>query len=128
MENNEVLRDVLNRKLIGNQELVNQALKVFAFYLAITGVLLKFALDKNSTPELKLVISILGISFSFIGFLTVFLANRLRNSIIKEIENLCNLLNIDFLPSTLLPLKYIEICSFLFAIITMVGWIYIVKI
>ncbi len=60
--NQDYLFELLKEKSQEIRDFFAHYLKAITIYVAITGALLKFSLDKNSTPELKAILSIFGIA------------------------------------------------------------------
>ena len=50
------------------QKFLDLYIKTFIIYVGILGILLKFALDKDATPELRLALTIFGLLCSMIFF------------------------------------------------------------
>ena len=121
-----VLGDELKQKLHEAHDLTAQALKVVAFYLAVTGALLKFAFDVNSTRELALALTGMGIFISGVGLGAVWSSSQVRNKTQADILSLQDALMLPVrLQSTMLALRAIERLAIALALIGTISWVYL---
>jgi hypothetical protein len=89
------------------------------------GVLLKFALDENATPELRNVMGLFGLLVCGLAFVAGFLGERWRRQVLSDIANLANLLRAPALDSTLTGVKFMTGVALAFATVMAAGWLFI---
>ena len=119
------LRDMLKQKTDEATQLQGHYIRAFTVYLAITGGLLKFALDQNATPQLKSAMGLLGLLISCSGLLACLFGERLRRTMESDISLLSTDLGLPQLTSNLLSLKYTVRTAFVFVLIVVVSWLYV---
>ncbi len=118
--------DLLKEKAREVQEVLSQFLKGVALYVAITGALLKFSLDKNATPELRLALSILGILVSLVGFGSCIFSRRYQTAAANDIRALSAAAGVQDFTSNLLPFQYMTWLLLGFLSIATCGWVYLI--
>jgi hypothetical protein len=121
----EVTFELLKMKIEEGANLVTHYLRAYAFFLAITGVLLKFALDQSATAELRKVMCIFGIMLCLIGFLVCYFGESLRKKIVEDISNLSSRLQAPILASNLATIRYIVIAAVWFTLSVLIVWIFL---
>ncbi len=113
--------ELLKQKIDIGYGLLPRYITVFAIYVAIIGTLLKFAFDSNSTPNLRFILSTLGIAFSFIALLGPYYGEMMRKQLVEDIKNYQSLLGKAIIKDELLHLKYTAITACVFVIFTILG-------
>jgi len=119
----EVTFHLLKLKLDEGTNLVGHYLKAYAFFLAITGVLLKFALDDHAAGEMRKVMCAFGILLCLLGFLVCYFGESLRRKLRKDICSLSELLQAPVLDSNLSTIKYIVIAAVCFTLSVLTMWV-----
>jgi hypothetical protein len=76
--------EVLKLKSSEAGTFMTNILRVEALYLAITGALLKFALDANATPPLRSALSWLGLSLAGLLWLAALFAELYRRTLLRD--------------------------------------------
>jgi len=121
----DILEKLLTEKKKELREYFSFYLRGIALYIAVTGVVIKFAFDKDATYTLKNAMSFFGVALTLVGFLSciysVIYQKAVRNDFLdlsKKEENIS-------LKSDLLPFKYMTQMLFVFLIVVLVGWIYL---
>ena len=92
----------------------------------MTGGLLKFALDKEATEELRQAFSLVGFLLSLLGLFACFLGLRLNRILKKDVETLEAKLGIESLQSNTVSIKYITYVAMVFVIVAAAGWSYVI--
>lgn len=121
----DVLLEILKQKLEEAKGLLSHYIRAYAIYLAITGGLLKFSLDANSTPQLTIALAWLGIACSVVAFVVCILGEKLRRSIQQDLSQPYSLLKVPVLPDNLDSIKYTTIIGFVFNFLCMGAWVYL---
>lgn len=121
-----VLLEILKQKLAKADGLMAHYMRAFAFYLAITGALLKFSLDASSTHSLRVALSGFGIIMSLLAIMVSILGERLRRAVKSDIEELYARLNIPLVPDKLISILYVTITGSIFNFICLGVWIYLI--
>lgn len=119
------LIEVLKQKSQEAVALQGHYIQSYTVYLAITAGLLKFALDQNSTPDLRRAMVLLGLLVSVAGLVVCFLGEQLRRALDADLTLLLAQIGLPSLKSSLLSLKYTVIAAVLFVVIVMAGWLYL---
>jgi hypothetical protein len=121
----DALRELLKAKYQEGADLLTHYLRAFVIYVAVTGALLKFALDEHATTTLLIAMAALGLAISALGCAMLGLGEHLRRLIRSDIDNLGDLLCVPRLSSNQVSLKYVLLSSLLFVTIVIAGWIYL---
>ena len=117
--------DLLRLKGEEAHHLVTYSLNGVVLFLGITGALAKFALDANSTPPLRSILTCFGLAICVLGFFCCWLAARVRRAIETDLMALSQEYALPFLPSALIAAKFIVVISLIFAAFTTAAWIWI---
>jgi len=119
--------ELLKCKLAEARDLLPRYLQTFTIYVAIHGGLLKFALDVNATPELRVGLSILGIILVFMGALvSLRWGHEMRRSLQRDIASLCERLGVERMESDGLSLRYTAMGVSVFNVLALVGWLFVI--
>lgn len=102
----EFAKELLNIKRSELDQLTAHYLKALAIFIAISGVIVKFSLDQESTEVLSRALATLGIGCSLVGMLACIVGERLRRIIVGEIVGLSSVVGVPNLASDSLSLKY----------------------
>jgi hypothetical protein len=119
------LSDLLKHKLGLATEMVSCYLKAFTVFVAITGRLLKFALDAQSTPALRRGLSLFGVLVSVMGLVACHFGERFHQSLNDDIGAIAKTLGVGPASSSARPLHYIVIIALAFAVSVALGWLYL---
>lgn len=120
-----VQMDVLKEKAGEIRDTLSAYIKGVTMYIVISGGLLKFALDQNSTPELRKALSLFGILVSFIGFGTCILSVRYQRAAARDLQRLSESCGLDAFSSNLLPFRYMTWLLWGFVGGVTGGWVYL---
>jgi hypothetical protein len=123
-----VLLELLKQKQTEAATVVSYCIKGFTVFLAITGALFKFALDASATPELRNVLSWMGLSVCAIGFIACVCAVRLRRTVQSDLQDLFNALSVPLRRDAIMAVVYIVVVGVVFALVCVVGWVYLLGI
>jgi hypothetical protein len=119
------IRTLLKDRLQEGNSLLGHYIKSFTVYLAVTAVLLKFALDTGVTAEMRYAMSIFGLAISILGVGVCALGEHLRRAVLADIRTLSAHLALPMLSSTLAPLRNTVVVATLFVASVIAGWIYL---
>lgn len=86
--------DIYKSKIETFRFYVNYMTKMIIIYLAVIGALAKFALDRNSTPQLFYTLSIVGVLFCIWTLIILRLHYRSARSLRNSLNALAEKLNI----------------------------------
>lgn len=117
--------ELLKQKSQEGHEILAQYIRAFIVFVTITGGLIKFAFDVNSTPLLRKLLIIFGIALSVNGMIVCIFGEKLRRTIVLEIKNLNGKLSFPLVSTELLHIKYTVIAAFLFVCLVFSSWIYL---
>ncbi|HWM90398.1 MAG TPA: hypothetical protein VN493_06490 [Thermoanaerobaculia bacterium] len=117
--------EILKLKTAETASLQSNIVKVIGLYLAVTGALLKFALEGAATEELRAALSYMGTLVSLLTLMACVFAERYRRTLKQEIARIYTVLNVDHLVEGLPGVKYAIWLSFSLAISTLGGWSYL---
>jgi hypothetical protein len=120
-----VLLELLKQTQAESDFVLGSAIKTFTIFLAIMGALFKFALDQNSTPDLRNALSALGVCICALSFVTIWFSEKVRRLLRKDLTQLHHALNSPTVAHVAQPLKYVEIVSVIFSTFCLTAWIYI---
>jgi len=107
---------------------VGHILQASAIFAILSVGLYKFALDANSTPSLRLALSVIGILVSFAGFLGCILMERLRRRNSTDQHALLDALSkspFPIHPNGADVIKYSNLSAAIAVTINLGAWIYI---
>ena len=121
MDSNDILLELLKQKCQEGHDMLSQYLRAFAIYVAIIGILVKFALDQGASAELRNTLLMAGIFISIVALYTCLLGHKIRISISSEIQNLNDKLNNPLLLTDLNHLKFTVIIALSFVVIVIIG-------
>ena len=120
-----VFIELLKQKSQEGHDVLSQYIRAFAIYVAILGGLLKFALDKNATPELKQALLSAGILLSLVGLACCVFGEKLRRSISAEVRNLNEKLGSPLVASEMKHLHYTVIIALSFVVLALIALFYL---
>jgi hypothetical protein len=107
--------------------LLGHYLRAFALYVAIMGALVKFALDKDSTPQLRSALALLGLGLCLLGFLACVLGQIVARKLLAEIRTLCLVTELPVPRTSVLPLEFTALTTVLFVAIAISTWLYVFR-
>ncbi len=108
------------------RELTLRYMQTFMIFATINGALLKFALDKDATPELRNALSLFGLVFCAIGFLAVVFGHLVNRRVGQEMDVINLELRRFRRESPLMPLRYAVVVPSSFVVFVLAGWTYLV--
>jgi hypothetical protein len=117
--------EVLKVRMSEGSTWVGQIIQVTAIFSALNVALYKFALDANSTPSLRRILSCIGIASSIAGFICCVLTERLRRSNSKDQEYLFTALEVPIKPDRLEIVKYTIFSAAVAMALNLAAWIYL---
>jgi len=94
----------------------------FTIYLAINGVLLKYAFEKDIAPSLPIVLSIIGVATSTLYIAVALFKNLVRQQLEKDVAHLNESLGCPLVAKQLTGLRYISVGTGSFSVFALVGW------
>jgi hypothetical protein len=107
------------------QKFLDLYVKTFGIYLAILGGLLKFALDKWSTPTLTLAMSTLGLLCCALLFACIVLAETMTRKLRRKrkvaLDNLQQVSEDEFVAG-----HWASLIFGVFNVLAIAGWIYVI--
>ena len=121
----QVLEELLKQKQSESAGLLGTYVRAYAIFLAITGAMLKFALDTNSTRELRHALCLLGFASCVCAFLAGVFGEQLRRDTRGRLQEFLDALRVDIEADQLRGLMYTTITGVLFSVFIFAGWIYI---
>ncbi|MBA1341966.1 MAG: hypothetical protein C5S40_07470 [ANME-2 cluster archaeon] len=101
-------------------------LKTLIIYLAIIGVILKFTLDDSANLEFKQALFGMGIITSIAMLTTCICGEKIRRSIVDEIQSLNEMLGSPLISCELIHLKYSSMSIFIFVVFVIIGFVYFI--
>jgi hypothetical protein len=120
---------LLVQKLDSGADISKLAVTTFTVYLAINGVLLKFATDAaaKTPPDRKAVLAfcVAGVGASLVYLLACYFKRRLRQATNDDIAALTAVLAVPLVSDQMLMLKYIGIATTVFTCLALSGWMYL---
>jgi hypothetical protein len=122
-----VLIETLKQKQNDASALIGHYVKAFTIFVAVTGGLIKFALDQNATAQLRNALSMMGIGVSVLALFVCIMGHKLRQTAHAEIGRLYAELHIPIEPEPLTALKFTTVVGVLCAFLSLLGWIYILR-
>src|SRR5437016_2243687 len=78
--NETVLMELLKQKQTEASGFVTHYIRALTLSVLVTGSLLKFALDQNSTPSLRIALSCMGNAISVLALVPCWMGERVRKS------------------------------------------------
>ena len=120
-----VLLELLKQNQNDGSALIGHYVKAFTIFVAVTGGLIKFALDQNATESLRKALSMMGLGVSVLALLVCIMGHRLRRTVHAEIGRLYTELHIPMEPEPLSALKFTIVVGVLCGLLSLLGWIYI---
>ena len=120
-----LLTELLRQKTDEANALLGHYIRSYTVYLAVTGALVKFALDENSNAELQRAMSLLGLLTSAAGLLVCIFGERLRRALVSDLQTLRDRAGLPMLSSDILAIKYTVITGVVFIVIVTMGWVYL---
>jgi hypothetical protein len=119
------LVELLRQKTDESATLLGHYIRSYTVYLAVTGALVKFAFDANSTPQLRRAMIILGFLISAAGLLVCVFGESVRRTLAADLRMLRQRAGLPELASDLLAIKYTVITGVVFIIIATLGWLFL---
>jgi len=120
----EVILEILKHKMDEGKTLITHYLRAFTIFIAITGALLKFAFDSNSTPHLRIALCWMGVFLSVFGLFVCYLGEKLRRTIRNDIARIHEILSVPLEPDSLTTVLLTTLASVFFVTLLLGGWIY----
>jgi len=120
----EVAGELLQAKVTEAGSLLGHYIRALALYIAVMGALVKFALDKDSTPELKSALTLLGSGLSVLGFIACALGQLVARKLLHEMKQLSEIIGLPAPRTSVLPLEFTVLMTALFVAVAMATWIY----
>ena len=120
-----VLMELLKQKQAEAVGLLATYIRAYTVFLAITGAMLKFALDASSTPELRQALCALGLASCACAFLAAVFGEKLRRDTRSRIQELLAELHVDVEPDNLRGILYTTITATVLSLFILGGWIYV---
>jgi hypothetical protein len=120
-----VMEELLKQKQSEAAGLLATYLRAYAIFLAITGGMLKFALDANATHELRQALCLLGFASCVCAFLAGVFGELLRRDTRARLSELLGGLYVRIEADDLRGLMYTTITGVLFSVFIFIGWVYI---
>jgi hypothetical protein len=117
--------DFLHKKLEEGRDLLAQFIRATAIFIALTGAILKFALDNNATPQLRVALILFGVGVSLLAAITCLMSHKIRKALEEDILSLLAELKQISLKSNVLALKYAVNLTLCLVLLTIVGWVYL---
>lgn len=100
--------------------------RTIALFLAVTGGLLKFALDRNATENLRMALSVMGLVTSLLVLLACYLGERYRRSLKEELNSLKLALRRDASAERLTGIFNLVVGAVGLAVTALMGWIFLI--
>jgi hypothetical protein len=122
-----VLLELLKQKQSDAASLVGYVIRGLTLYLAVTGALFKFALDRDSTTDLRLALSVMGLGMCLLGYAMVVMAERVRPALQADLNTLMTSLKSPTRAESLQPLKYLHIVCSVLNTFCLGAWIYVLR-
>jgi hypothetical protein len=101
----------------------NNGMRTIALFLAVTGALLKFALDAHATEDLRLVLSVMGLVTSSLLLLASLVAAKHRQLLKHELDELRLALLGDCAEERLTGILNLIIGALGLAVAALISWI-----
>lgn len=120
---NEAQLELLKLKSKEAEVFTNNGMRTITLFLAVTGALLKFSLDANSTTDLRLVLSVMGLVTSFLLLLASYVATKHRQLLRNELNELRQSLLGDCSEERLTGILNLIIGAFGLAVAAVISWI-----
>jgi hypothetical protein len=123
----QVLEQLLKQKQDEAAGLLSTYVKAYAVFLAITGAMLKFALDANATPTLREALCLLGIASCTCAFMAGVFGERLRRDTRVRLQEFLDLLGVNLEADQLQGVMYTTITGVAFTVFILGGWLFILQ-
>lgn len=108
-------------------KLIEVYVRGFVIFVGISGAVLKFALDQDSTPFLRFALSVFGLAGSALGLICGLGGELLRRRLRGELEVQADRAGLPMQMSSLFALKYIITIAVLFAALSAMGWVVVMR-
>ena len=115
--------ELLKEKLTESRCLVSDATKTVLVYLAITGLLIRLAVDNVPRRGLFLSLSIAGVLTSLFSVFVFYTQFLIRRAVVDDLKRLNDSLGAPLLNCDLPTLKYISMTALLFGCMGSLGWV-----
>jgi hypothetical protein len=117
--------ELLRQKQNEASGLLASYIRAYALFLAITGAMLKFALDASSTHELRQALCFLGLASCACAFLAGIFGEKLRRDTRQRLNELLEGLGVNLEPDEMRSVLYTTIVGNVFSVFILLGWLYV---
>ena len=104
---------------------VTHIINASALFAALGIGLFKFALDANATPQLRIVLCIVGITASLAGYLGCALMAKLRRENLAQQRQILQALGVPIAPDPMKAVSYAVLSAAIGMVVNMTAWIYL---